>query len=240
MFVCETRLAIARLAADGLSARQIALRLGLASPTVDYHLRRLAEPSAEPRPSAPPDTTRRQVATRSAVAQLIAAGISKREIARRLELAPSTVTYHARRLGAPVDERGARRYDWAAVQAYYDAGHSVRECVRHFGFSSQTWHAAVKRGAVVARPHAWTIDELCSAVPRGRHNLRRRLIAAGIKEERCETCGLAEWLGHALPIALHHVNGDRHDNRLENLQMLCPNCHAQTSTWSGRKRANTA
>jgi 5-methylcytosine-specific restriction endonuclease McrA len=35
-------------------------------------------------------------------------------------------------------------------------------------------------------------------------------------------------------VALHHINGDRLDNRLENLQLLCPNCHSQTSTYSGR------
>ena len=37
-------------------------------------------------------------------------------------------------------------------------------------------------------------------------------------------------------MALHHVNGDGSDNRLENLQMLCPNCHSQTENFAGRKR----
>ena len=57
-----------------------------------------------------------------------------------------------------------------------------------------------------------------------------RLAAEGLtaseKEERCETCGLTEWRGAALAMALHHVNGDR----LANLRMLCPNCHAQTDS----------
>jgi hypothetical protein len=66
--------------------------------------------------------------------------------------------------------------------------------------------------------------------------LRRRLIAVGLKTARCERCGLDEWQGEPLPLALDHVNGDPADNRLENLRILCPNCHALTDTWCGRNR----
>ncbi|MBP2370551.1 HNH endonuclease [Pseudonocardia parietis] len=66
-------------------------------------------------------------------------------------------------------------------------------------------------------------------------HLRRRLIAAGLKEARCEVCGISEWHGRPVPLHLDHVNGDHTDNRLENLRILCPNCHAQTETWCVRK-----
>lgn len=72
-----------------------------------------------------------------------------------------------------------------------------------------------------------------------RSYLKRRLIAAGLKDDRCERCGLTEWLGEPLAPQLHHVNGDKHDNRLENLSLLCPNCHALTENWGGRNRART-
>lgn len=67
-----------------------------------------------------------------------------------------------------------------------------------------------------------------------------RLVAAGLKEERCEECGLEEWRGRVVPLALHHVNGDRDDNRIESLQLLCPNCHALTDTFAGRRRLDAA
>jgi 5-methylcytosine-specific restriction endonuclease McrA len=175
------------------------------------------------------------VDTRERVAALLAEDLGRNAIARELGLAKSTVSYHARRLGEQVDSRCARRYDWQEIQRYYDAGHSVRECREHFGFSSQTWHAAVNRGAVVPRPHGLPLDELLTAgVYRSRFNLKLRLVKAGLKPKLCEVCGIAAWNGQRISLALHHINGDRYDNRIENLQLLCPNCHSQTDTFAGR------
>jgi DNA-binding CsgD family transcriptional regulator len=229
------RHAIIELQRAGLSAPEIARQLGVAPTTVSYHLERLSGISSRQDPGAPPEPAQSKARTRDGVAQLLADGLSRVEIARRLLISKQTVSYHARRLGSTIDERCARRYDWSAVQRYYDQGHSVRDCVRAFGFSSASWSEAVKRGAITARPSATPIAELLVAdTYRARNNVKLRLLKEGLKQPRCERCGLAEWNGAPLSLALHHINGDRLDNRLANLELLCPNCHSQTATYSGR------
>lgn len=132
-----------------------------------------------------------------------------------------------------IDARAARRYDWAAVQAYYDAGHTVQQCRARFGFSTASWFKAVRRGVLAPRPTTMPIEQLLQ-VSRSRLHLKRRLLEAGLLTNGCSTCGIDSWREAPLALQLHHINGNRHDNRLENLALLCPNCHSQTDTWAGR------
>jgi DNA-binding CsgD family transcriptional regulator/5-methylcytosine-specific restriction endonuclease McrA len=235
-FVSNIRNKVEELLAHGVPKSEIARRLGVAGPTVDYHASRLA--AAGPRrPSAKPDIpdARQKIITRESVQALLAEGLSRAEIARQLGLSKSTVSYHARRTGASVDARFARRYDWSAIQRFYDAGYSMRECRLKFGFSSESWHKAVKRGAIVARPAAMPAEQFfAEGVYRSRHHLKLRLIREGHKDSCCARCGLDQWQGEPLALALHHINGDRDDNRIANLELLCPNCHSQTDNFSGR------
>lgn len=177
--------------------------------------------------------------SRRRVAELRGQGHGTLEIARRLGLSKSTVAYHLRKLGQPPDARFLRRYDWAAVQQFHDDGHSARECRKRFGFSTETWHAAVRRGDLVPRLRAMPVEELLSG-PRSRGHLKQRLFGLGLKSAQCERCGIADWRGRPLGMALHHINGDGADNRLENLQILCPNCHSQTENFAGRNRRREA
>lgn len=68
------------------------------------------------------------------------------------------------------------------------------------------------------------------------HNLKNRLISEKIFEHKCYNCNNKTWNNQPIPIELHHINGNPKDNSLLNLQILCPNCHAQTDTNSGKHR----
>ncbi len=69
--------------------------------------------------------------------------------------------------------------------------------------------------------------------------LKKRLFMAEIKPQYCEECNWAKkTFDGYLPLELDHINGDRHDNRLENLRILCPNCHSLKPTHRGRIRKN--
>ena len=50
----------------------------------------------------------------------------------------------------------------------------------------------------------------------------------------CQSCGLSEWMGKHIPLEIHHINGNNIDNRVDNLILLCPNCHALTDNYRGR------
>lgn len=65
-------------------------------------------------------------------------------------------------------------------------------------------------------------------------NLKNRLFKEKIKDRKCEKCGLKTWQGYNIPLELHHKNGIKDDLRLENLQILCPNCHALTDNHRGK------
>jgi len=69
------------------------------------------------------------------------------------------------------------------------------------------------------------------------NHLKERLLKEGIKVYKCECCGNAEWLGSPIALELHHINGIHNDQRLENLQLLCPNCHACTMNYRGKKKS---
>ena len=66
------------------------------------------------------------------------------------------------------------------------------------------------------------------------YKLKQRLIQVGLKNNQCEECKIIDWNGKPLMIELDHINGNSKDHRLENLRMLCPNCHSQTDTFRAK------
>ena len=68
------------------------------------------------------------------------------------------------------------------------------------------------------------------------HSLKKRLIREGILEDKCAICGITMWHEQKLSLHLDHINGKHNDNRLENLRLLCPNCHSLTDTYAGKNK----
>ena len=98
-------------------------------------------------------------------------------------------------------------------------------------FSGQGW----RRGSNAAVSPALRLDlVLVEHRPTTTSHLKRRLLDSGLKQPVCEACGRRRWNRRPIPLELDHVNGRRDDNRLSNLRLLCPNCHAQTPTYRGR------
>lgn len=68
--------------------------------------------------------------------------------------------------------------------------------------------------------------------------LKERLIKLSFKENKCECCGLTSWNGKPIVMQLHHIDGNHLNNSLDNLQILCPNCHSQTENFCGNANKN--
>lgn len=101
-------------------------------------------------------------------------------------------------------------------------------------FTGQGWNKGAK---FFPRPARALKEILVVDRPTSSHGLKQRLFNEGIKKRECELCGWAQFAPDGrLPLELDHINGDKTDNRLENLRVLCPNCHSLQSTHRGRNK----
>ena len=101
-------------------------------------------------------------------------------------------------------------------------------------FTGQGWNTDLHFKPAEAKP----IEDILVADSNYQsYKLKRRLIQEGLKDNICERCKLSEWQGVPIPLELHHINGNNRDNRLENLTLLCPNCHALTESYRGKNKS---
>lgn len=84
-----------------------------------------------------------------------------------------------------------------------------------------------------------TADIIAGKCPSmGTRHVKKRLIKEGYLKYECCQCGLLDqWNGRSITLELDHIDGDRWNHRMENLRLLCPNCHSQTSTFRGRNKS---
>lgn len=96
---------------------------------------------------------------------------------------------------------------------------------------------ACKTAASIERGKSTFLAQLTTNSRMKSGAVRRRGIRYGVLEAKCVGCGLEEWtssFGTSSPLQLDHINGVNTDNRLENLRILCANCHTQTDTFCGK------
>ena len=115
----------------------------------------------------------------------------------------------------------------------------LRKAIHHFNldtshFAGQAWN----KGKTL--PSKVSLEQyLNNEMPIQSFKLKNRLLKEKIFEAKCFSCNATEWLDEEIPLELNHINGDNKDNRLINLRLLCPNCHALTPTYRSKNRVKS-
>lgn len=107
-------------------------------------------------------------------------------------------------------------------------------CVDISHFKGKGWNRGKK-----LTPRRTTKEYLSGKFKITSHKLRLRLLKEGYFEYRCSNCKMEKWLERPIPLELDHIDGDHENNNLENLRILCPNCHAFTPNYRGRNKAKS-
>src|SRR3954454_17827968 len=113
---------------------------------------------------------------------------------------------------------------------------AIKKYAARWGISTAHFDHDTARVDHLRRPRKPLREILVDGSTYHRGHLKRRLLAEGLKQPRCELCGQDEtWRGRPMALILDHINGVPNDNRLENLRIVCPNCAATFDTHCGRK-----
>jgi len=121
------------------------------------------------------------------------------------------------------------------VQPYGGNYDVLRKAIKHFSLDTSHFH-----GQGWAKGKTFTVRDtkeyLENKYPISSHKLRKRLLKENYFEHLCQQCGLSEWNKKTIPLELHHIDGNKMNNNLSNLTIICPNCHSQSDNFRGKNK----
>lgn len=176
------------------------------------------------------------------------------EIMKELNVASSTISYHAKRIGLNRFSYEHKEHDWNEIQRLCDEGLSFHSIEKIVGINRHTLSDAKKNGKITLSENrnsylnrvryvpeeVLIVDSPCSTSRIKKVIKRNSLLKYYCSNEECMLYGIENpiWAGKKIVLHLDHINGIRNDHRIENLRWLCPNCHSLTETYCGKNKRN--
>lgn len=117
---------------------------------------------------------------------------------------------------------------------------TLRKAIKFFNLDTSHFTGQAWSGGKTIGPKRPVNDYLSNNHSITSHKLRLRLIEEKIFKPQCSSCRKRKWLGKPIPLELDHIDGNNKNNKLDNLRLLCPNCHAFTPTYRGKNKSSKA